>query len=38
MPKVSHSANGERGFGKAMVIRAHGRGVKLRLIELGKPN
>jgi putative transposase len=38
VPKVIRSDNGKEFYGKAMVTRAHERGVQLRLIEPGKPN
>ena len=38
LPQVIRSDNGKEFCGKAMVKRAHGRGVTLRLIEPGKPN
>lgn len=38
LPKVIRSDNGKEFCGKAMVAWAHERGVKLRLIEPGKPN
>ena len=37
-PKVIRSDNGRVFCGKAMLERAHTRGVALRLIEPGKPN
>jgi putative transposase len=38
LPEVIRTDNGKEFCGKAMLVWAHGRGVKLRLIEPGKPN
>ena len=38
LPEVIRTDNGKEFCGRAMLSWAHGRGVKLRLIEPGKPN
>lgn len=38
LPEVIRTDNGKEFYGRAMLNGCHGRGVKLRLIEPGKPN
>lgn len=38
LPQIIRTDNGKEFCGRAMLSWAHGRGVTLRLIELGKPN